>query len=368
MYLNGIDRAGLAEMFLGGKKLGLVTNHTGKTRNGIPSAAVLKERYNLVKLFCPEHGLNGIAQAGEKVDDSVDSVTGLPVQSLYGSVCDGIFDGLEAVAFDIQDIGCRYYTYISTLAVTMKECRKAGIPLVVFDRYNPLGLNRVEGTLLDERFSSFVGMYELPTRHGMTVGEYAFYLNEGKGIGCNLTVIRCDGLERWQTFDNLDFTWIKTSPNMPDYGTVVTYAGTCLIEGTNVSEGRGTDKPFRLIGAPWINGAEISREMNEMGLYGVSCAPAEFIPSFSKYSGEKCSGIEITVTDRNGFRSCDFGIYLLDTLRRRCPEFRTSGFLYNLMGTDAFDREGFAPEEFIRAEEKKVLEFKERTRRHFIYM
>ena len=369
MYYHGIERVSLADGILTGKRIGLVTNYTALDRGMNRTLDILNDRYPLVRVFSPEHGLSGVAQAGEKVGNGTDKKSGLPVVSLYGGTSenDERFDGLDAVAFDIQDIGLRFYTYISVLAEVMRTCAGKRIPLVVFDRFNPLGLGRREGTYLDERFSSFIGKYALPSRHGLTVGEYARYINSEKNIGCDLTVIPCDGLQRCDDWRTVGRPWVYPSPNIPSYDTAVAYAGTVVFEGTNVSEGRGTTRPFSLIGAPWIDGDVLAERMNARRIPGVILRSAEFRPTFSKHAGECCRGVEILITDYDAFEPVRFGLTLADTIRHDCPEIKINNYMCHILGTDEFESPDYDTDEFLAAEKKKIDAFGDAVRKYELY-
>ncbi|MBR6793898.1 MAG: DUF1343 domain-containing protein [Clostridia bacterium] len=368
-YLHGIDRVESADGLLAGKRVGLITNLTGLNSRFRRSVEVLRERYDLVRLFAPEHGLYGAVQDGVAIDNQIDEESGLPVYSMYHTALseEELYEGIEVMCFDIQDIGARFYTYISTLARSMKVCAERGIPMVVFDRCNPLGLAKAEGTLLDETFASGVGMYELPSRHGMTVGEYARYINEEKGIGCALAVIPCAGLKRSDTWRQIQYPWVPPSPNIPTYESALVYIGTVLFEATNVSEGRGTTCPFELIGAPWIDGFRLAEEMNAKGLAGVHFRATSFVPKFSKYQEQCCGGVQIHVTDEAAFEPFYCGLLLLETIRQNYTEFAFNKRLPRLLGTDALLREAFDLEPFAEEHRQKIEAFRERTKKYWLY-
>ncbi len=289
-------------------RVGLITNHTGATRDGAPSAVVLMEAgVDVVALFAPEHGLQGTVGPGETVEDARDPVTGLPVYSLYGrriSADAAMLRGLDALVFDIQDIGARYYTYVSTMAEAMKAAARAGLTFIVADRPNPIGGDRVQGNVLDPSFASFVGRYPIPMRHGMTAGELALMFNAEYGIGADLHVVPVDGWLREAWADEAGLPWIAPSPNMPSLESAAHYPGTCLFEGTNLSVGRGTDRPFQQIGAPWLDASELTRRMEARSQPGVRFEVVRFTPvepDDGKYEGQTAEGIRLTVTDRNAY-------------------------------------------------------------------
>lgn len=367
MYKHGIDNIEKADYLLCGKRLGLITNHTGLTTDFVRTVDILKSRYNLVKLFAPEHGLHGVLQAGVEIDNMTDEKSGLPVLSMFKEGSSPDFSGIDIIAYDIQDIGLRFFTYISVLALAMKECAKIGLPMVIFDRYNPLGLNTVSGTMLKKQFASFVGMYETPSQYALTVGEYAKYINEEEKIGCQLEIIPCSNLSRSDDFYSLNAQWVPPSPNCPTIETALAYIGTVVFEGTNVSEGRGTTKPFELIGAPWIDENQLADLMNSKNLKGVFFRPAQFLPTFSKYKGECCRGVQIHVTNRKEFDSFYCGLLLLDTIRKNYTEFKTRDFLFELLGTDEFSSQNFDIERFISEQKSKTDEFHKKAQKYHIY-
>ena len=376
-YLHGADQLRDLTPLLSGKRLGLVTNHTGLTSQLIPTIDVLRDMYDLRKLYAPEHGVRGAIQAGGAVPDEVDPDSGLPVYSLYGAHAAGpeAFEGIDCVLFDIQDLGARFYTYMYTLIDAMKRCAQVGVPVIVLDRYNPLGLTRAEGTLLDEHFSSGVGRYELPTRHALSMGEFARYANERKGIGCELRIIPCQGLTRKMDFRHCGVPWALPSPNIPTWDAALCYIGTCLFEGTNLSEGRGTTKPFEMIGAPWLSAQKLAREMNALNLAGVRFRGACFTPTFSKHAGQVCQGVQLHITDPDAFDPFRSGLMLLHTIRRNHPEFcflpaHAPGghpFIDLLVGGDWLRDEHFEPESFIREQQARVDAFQQTMTRYYLY-
>lgn len=301
---------------LAGKRIGLITNPTGVTRN-LQSAVDLMATatdFKLAALFGPEHGVRGDAQAGAPVADQLDSRTGLPAYSLYGATrkpTPAMLAGLDLLVFDIQDIGARFYTYPWTLALVMQAAREAGIGLIVADRPNPIGGIKVEGPVLDPALASFVGAYPIPIRHGMTMGELAVMMNGDFRIGCNLQVVTCTNWRRADDASQTGLPWVPPSPNMPTVDAAYFYPGTCLVEGTNLSEGRGTAKPFELIGAPFIDASLLADRLNQRNLAGVRFRPAYFTPSFSKYQGQRCAGVQIHIMDRATLAPVDTGIAIL---------------------------------------------------------
>jgi len=305
---------------IAGKRVGLVTNHTAVLRNGVHLADSLARhpQVTLTALFGPEHGIRGEAGAGDMVDGSVDSVTGVRVYSLYGQTykpTQEMLEGLDVLLYDIQDVGARFYTYISTMTYAMEAAAEAGIPFVVLDRPNPITGERVEGFVLDDSLKSFVGMHPVPIVHGMTTGELALMINglgwlKG-GIRANLMVVRMRGWKRSMWYDETGLPWIPPSPNMRTLQTAVVYPGTCLFEGTNFSEGRGTDSPFELVGAPFVDAERWAETLNGLKLPGVRFEPESFTPTGSKHSGEECRGVRLKVTDRTVFKPVRTGLWML---------------------------------------------------------
>lgn len=350
-----------------GKKVGLITNPAGVDCQLVSSIERLLSisDVKLVALYGPEHGVRGNAQAGEYVPFYVDEKYKLPVFSLYGQTMkppqdmllrldefmrsfdttevgkipeQSMIKEIEVMLFDIQDVGTRVYTYIATMAYTMEACAEAGIPFMVLDRPNPINGVIMEGPILKyPEFSSFVGLYPIPMRHGMTVGELALLFNE-KFLKkrAQLTVIAMEGWKREMWFDETGLPWVIPSPNMPTLDTATVYPGQVLFEGTNVSEGRGTTRPFELCGAPWIDAYELAKSMNKLALPGVRFREAWFTPTFSKYRGEICGGVQIYVTDRNLYQPVKTSLLLIQTIREMYPqkfEFHASYF-DKLMGSD----------------------------------
>ena len=365
---------------LRGKRVGLITNPTGVDR----AVVSIVERFrahpeiNLVALYGPEHGVRGNAQAGEFVDFFHDEHLRLPVFSLYGqalklpsnpltdidatmrdfdtqhtgkTVARGMLEGVEVLVFDLQDVGTRVYTYVATMAYAMQAAAEAGIPFIVLDRPNPIGGTAMEGPILEyPRHSSFIGLYPVPLRHGMTAGELARLFN-AKFLPrpVALTVVGMEGWQRTDWYDATALPWVMPSPNMPTLGTAAVYPGQVLLEGTNLSEARGTTKPFELFGAPWIDGNVLARELNDLALPGVAWREAWFTPTFSKWAGQRCGGCQLHVVDREAFRSVTAVLALLQVVRRLYGAKLElhADYFDKVMGTstvrEAFERgEGFA--------------------------
>ena len=308
-----------------GKRVGLVTNMTGVNRQLIPSIDLFHEHdgINLTALYGPEHGIRGDAKEGEEIASSIDPYTGVPVYSLYGDSKKPSREMLEetdVIVFDLQDIGARYYTYIYTMAYMMEACRDYGKQFVVLDRPNPISGENVEGNLVEEGIRSFVGLYPIPNRHGMTVGELALFYKHELGIDCELTVVKMEGWERMQYFDETDQFWVPPSPNTTGIDMCTLYPGTCLVEGTNLSEGRGTTRPFEYIGAPYVEGYRLAKEFNSRKLPGLLARPVSFVPFYQKHEGRVCEGVQLHVSDRRKVESVRTGLALLETVADLYPE------------------------------------------------
>jgi uncharacterized protein YbbC (DUF1343 family) len=310
---------------IAGKRVGLVASAASIDAELVMSAERLASHpdINLVALFGPEHGLRGGAQAGDQVSTVTDRATGLPIFSLYGATkkpTPEMLANLDVLLFDLQDGGVRFYTYLSTLAYVMQAAAEAGLPLLVLDRPNPLTGLRVEGSILAPAYRSFVGVYPIPIRHGMTAGEIARLFNEAFGIGCDLTVVPMRGWRRSMWFDDTGLPFVPPSPNLPALSALTLYPGTCLIEGTTLSEGRGTTKPFEYIGAPWLDGETLARALNGRGLAGVRFRPVYFTPTFSKHVGEPCSGVQIYATDRDRCQPLEVTLHLMAQVMEMHPD------------------------------------------------
>ncbi len=349
-------------------KCGLITNHTGVLRDLSSTVDMLKQKCNLTALFGPEHGVRGDVQAGQNVVSYTDKLTGLPVYSLYGddvSENENVLMSLDTVIFDIQDVGARFYTYAYTMTDAMKLCAEHGVRFVVLDRPNPIGGIKAEGALLDRRFSSFVGRFPTPTRSGLTIGEFAVMMNETENIGCDLTVIPMEGWKRELYYDDTDLIFIQPSPNIPTVDTAFAYIGTCVFEETNLSEGRGTTRPFEMIGAPWLDSKKAIEAVGNQD--GVILRECSFTPTFSDYKDCFCHGIQLHVTDRDSFSPFAVGIRLLDAVRKTHSEFKIEQSVVNLIGTDDIFRSDFNAENFIAQEEKKTAEWQRFSQKWHLY-
>lgn len=329
--VSGIDHLlSQPEKYLQGKTVGLIVNHTSLAGDGKHSIThfLSHSAFTLQALFAPEHGLNGTAQDMIPIDNEVDLLSGLDIKSLYGKNKDSLvpdpalLHDIDNLVFDIQDIGSRYYTFIYTMANCMIICKQAGTRMVVCDRPNPINGTSVEGNLVGEAWRSFVGQYPLPNRHGMTVGELARLFNEHFGIHCDLTVVPMSGWSREMWYDQTGMIWTPPSPNMPTLATATVYPGMCLIEGTLLSEGRGTTLPFEQIGAPFIDPHKLVArlETDSHLLPGVFFRPQYFKPMFQKHAGEVCAGLQLHITDRDQFKPLLTTLALLRAIAEIYPD------------------------------------------------
>ena len=378
MVQFGADRtAEFAHFFTG--RVALLTGPSGRTRSNQSTIQVLKDRCDLQLLLAPEHGVRGDKAAGAFFADEIDPESGLPVCSLYTKeskrLSSQLLERFDTLAYDIADVGCRYYTFISTLYGCITDCAAAGKRLVVLDRPNPLG-DRVEGGLLQEEVSSFVGCYPIPVCYGLTCGELARMMNAEQHLGCDLKIVPCANLTREMTFRDWNHYWVMPSLGIPRFETALLYPGTCLIEGTCLSEGRGTADPFAIIGAPFIEADRFSRSMNHLNLPGVVTTPVYFTPTTSKHQGQLCGGIHLHITDEKQLRPVELGVRLLDLLRRCYPDdfrllppFREGGkpFLSLLAGHRAFEDPQWDAEEILNRYTRECEDFRLRKAPYELY-
>ena len=325
----GRVRSGLEELLarpgrLRGVRVGLIANPTTVTPDLVHASLALKQSraFRLTALFGPEHGIWADAQDLVEVEDSRDPTTGLPVFSLYGKTripTAEMLSGVDALLFDVQDVGARYYTFIYTMLHALQACARYRRRLVVLDRPNPLGGTALEGNVLEPEYLSFVGMHPLPPRHAMTVGELALLFREELGLDADLQVVRMRGWRREMAFEETGLPWVMPSPNMPTVDTAWVYPGGCLVEGTNLSEGRGTTRPFELVGAPWLDPWRLASDLEKECLPGVRFRPVSFTPTFSKHAGALCHGVQVHVFERARLRAFETGLHLIDALIRQNP-------------------------------------------------
>jgi uncharacterized protein YbbC (DUF1343 family)/CubicO group peptidase (beta-lactamase class C family) len=358
---------------LAGMRVGLVTNQTGRDRAGRSTIDVLYKApsVKLVALFSPEHGIRG--GADEKVSDSKDEQTGLPIYSLYGETrrpTPEQLKDLDAVVFDVQDIGTRFYTYISTLGYVMEEAAKAGRPVFVLDRPNPIGGLEVEGPVADADKPSFTAYHAIPVRHGMTIGELARLFNQERNLGCDLRVVEMVGWKRAMWLDETNLLWVNPSPNMRSLTEATLYPGIGLLETTNVSVGRGTDTPFEVVGAPWIDGQQLASYLNNQRIVGVRFVPLRFTPRSSVYKDEECGGVNIIIIDRARFRPVFNGLEIAAALRKLYPaQWKVDNYLRLLVNADSLERlkRGDSAGDIQRSWAAQLEDFKTRRARVLIY-
>ncbi len=325
----GLDQlpAELAREFRGAQ-LGLVCHAASQTTTGIHAVEYLapNTHWRLAALFGPEHGLAGLAADMESVGDQRHPTLHIPVYSLYGSSLASLapqrawLEGLDLVVIDLQDIGTRYYTYIYTMANCMRVCHELGIAVVVCDRPNPINGLAMEGGLVAPGFASFVGQYPLPIRHGLTIGEFARFVHCQEGWTNPLTIIAMHGWNRAWHWDNTGVTWRNPSPNMRSLEAAMLYPGLCLLEATNISEGRGTASPFELCGAPWIDAHRLATELASLQIPGIRILPTQFVPASRKFAGQTCHGLQLAITDREKFQPYRFGLALVWAMARHHQE------------------------------------------------
>jgi len=328
---------------LRGKRVALITNHTGidASRRSDIDLIAQHPHLSLVALLAPEHGIRGNVEAGEAIADETDPKTGVRIHSLYkaegGEPTPEMLKDADVIVYDLQEVGGRTWTYVSTMAIAMKAAKKKGIPFVVLDRPNPIGGEIVEGALLDPKFTSFVGMYPIPARHGMTVGELATLFNQKYGIGADLIVARVENWRRSQWFDQTGLPWVNPSPNLRSLAALSSYPGSVYFEGTTLTEGRGTDRPFEQIGAPWLKAAEVAEAMNGKNLPGIrfEAITMPVSPTAAKHKGQTIPAIRFVITDRAAYRPVRTSLLLINEIRaRHLSDFGWTGTINRLTGSD----------------------------------
>jgi len=383
---TGLDQLLARAFLLRGMRLGLIANPTAVTADLVHAARALHRArgVRLKALFGPEHGVWADAQDLVEVEDSRDPLTGLPVLSLYGKTrrpTAAMLGGLDALVFDVQDVGARYYTFVYTMLHAMEACAAGGKALVVLDRPNPLGGEVLDGNVLDPAYLSFVGLHPLAARHGMTVGELALMFRAERSLDVDLRVVRMRGWQRWMSYEDTGLPWVMPSPNMPTLDTAYVYPGACLVEGTNLSEGRGTTRPFELVGAPWLDPWALARDLRRERLPGVAFRPVFFTPTFQKHAGRVCGGVALHVTDHARFPAFLAYLLLIHHARRQAPErfaWRDPPYEYEqvkrpidiLCGTDVVRRaldDGLSPRRFARQWRRELQAFRRRRLPYLLY-
>ncbi|WP_010272363.1 exo-beta-N-acetylmuramidase NamZ family protein [Paenibacillus senegalensis] len=370
--------------YVDGKRVGLLTNPTGRTGDlqSVIDLCAQMESCELTALFACEHGIRGEKQAGIRFEDERDEQWDIPVYSLYGErkkPTAEMLGEVDAVLFDIQDLGLRFYTYLSTLIYTMEACAENGKELIVLDRPNPLGGERCEGGLLTPGMESMVGAWAMPIRTGLTIGEFARLVNDGLPKKCDLVVVPLENWNRAMDYTDTGLPWILPSPNIPTLDTARVYPGTCFFEGTRLSEGRGTTKPFEQIGAPWVDAERLAKALEANQLPGVRFCPVYFTPTFSKHQGELCAGVQLFVTDKESFRPVETGLHLLREVMRLHPDHfewlppRAEGgrpFIDLLTGSTRVKTELGEPgglEQIVEEWNTEALEWQNNSRTYWIY-
>lgn len=373
------ERADLLE----GKRIGLVTNQTGVTSSleWTVDALHRNPKVRLTCLFGPEHSIRGDMQDAAKIDSFIDSRTGLKVFSLYGDHYKPTPDmtrDIDALVYDIQDVGARYYTYVATMNRCLEAAAEQDKELILLDRPNPITGAEVEGNVLEESHRSFVGERPIPMRYGMTIGELAQMFNREFGVGCDLTVVKAKGWKRSMWYDETGLPWVMPSPNLPTLDAATVYPGTCLFEGVNVSEGRGTTRPFEILGAPWIDGFKLRERLTGEDISGVAFRGLYFVPAFGKFAGEACGGIQLHVGDRRRFRPVFTALKVLRAIMdlfpgkiefRRNPRDGAYGF-DRLAGTATLRQEllaGAEPEKIEKNWQKELKDFGPKRRKYLLY-
>jgi len=374
---SGLDNLNSVHPILSGKRVGLMTHPCGISRALESAIDILNANYNLTALFACEHGIRGDVQAGAKVDNDIDRETGKTVYSLYGKTqmpTDEMMDKIDVMVVDLQDVGARFYTYLYSMAYAMIACAKHKKPIVILDRMNPVGGSAVQGTMLDEKFSSFVGKYAVPTRYGLTIGEFANFVKDHLSLDVELHVSGLTGWNRDMLWTDTDAFWAPPSPNIPTPEAALMYLGTCIFEGTNLSEGRGTTTPFEIVGAPFIDSAKLEKRMRALKLKDIAFMRASFTPTFSKWQGEMCSGVRVKAltAEANAFEA---GLYLLEAIMDMYPN--DAKYLggndsplahFNLLlGTDEYRLGKIDARGLVEKHRPLVHAFEEESRKYRLY-
>jgi uncharacterized protein YbbC (DUF1343 family) len=385
---TGLDNINEHQHLFKNKRIGIVTNHTAYNSNQkhITSVFIEIEGVTVSALFGPEHGIRGSEEAGAKIDSENDPLRDIPIYSLYGETRKPTVEmlkNIDVLVFDIQDVGARFYTYIYTMALAMEAVGEQEKPFIVLDRPNIINGETVEGNILEKEFATFVGLYPIPVRYGMTVGELATMFNEegwlANGVKADLTVISLKNWHRKLWYDQTGLKFVKPSPNIPDLNSATIYPGTCLIEGTNASEGRGTESPFQVIGAPWIEPAKLAIQLNALNLPGVVFQDTSFTPVSiagaslnPKHKDKQCFGVRIRVTDRERFQPYRTGIHIVNTIYQMYPDslqWRIRHF-DRLCGSASVRQaiiEGKEIEELSKAWQTQLNEFLKIRKKYLIY-
>ena len=378
--LNGIDHLEDAKSLLKGKSIGLITNSAGVNADLVHDTKIFQKLdFHIETLLAPEHGIWGNIPAGEVVNDGIDRITGLPVSSLYNderkNLSKEVIGKLDIIVYDIQDVGSRFYTYISLLKNVMNDCKNTGLSLLILDRINPLG-SQVEGNILKKDYFSYVGTAALPQRYGLTVGELARLFDSEIGLKDKLHILKVLNWDRNKVIPETGLVFMPPSPNIPNFETALAYAGLCLLEGTSISEGRGTTLPFLQFGAPFIKADILAKELNRLKLPSVIFTPAFFTPTFSKYKGEICEGVKLHITDYYKYQPVETGFRILYTLKhlyeddfKLLPREKDSkhSFFTLLTGTKLFTEENTDIEELIENFKRDSETFDNIRKQYLLY-
>lgn len=370
----GVERVSEYDELLQGKRVGLLTNQTGVDSNLRSTVDILKEHYNLAALFVPEHGFYGAIKAGEEFSN--DDFRGLKVFSLYGDSkrpSAEMLQEIDVLCVDLQDVGVRHYTYVSSMAYAMEACAEAGKPVIVFDRPNPLG-GKVEGPVLKPGYESFIGLYAMPLRHGLTIGEYAAYINEHYGINCQLTVISMKNWKRSMLWQDTGLHWVGTSPLIPNADTAFLYAVTGVAGDTSLSVGVGTAKPFYYVGAPFADEEQVFAALSKLNLPHVLFRSAAFIPRYGKYHGELVKGVEVYLTEPDKVNTAELGYLIVYTLRQLYPDkvlFPERGYVLGYKADIALGEDSLrlneAPEQAFGRWQQEDAQFIKEVQKYLLY-
>ena len=368
---TGLDNIASVDKLLKGARVGLMTNPTGVNGRMESAIDIINGRYHLSALFACEHGVRGCVPAGEHVSNFTDEKTGVTVYSCFGAsthLSQEMLDAFDVFVFDIQDAGARFYTFIYSLSDAMLDCAAAGKPVVVLDRPNPLGGEIAQGTLLDERFSSFVGRFSIPTRYALTVGEYALWVKSHLKLDIDLHIVPMHGWTRDMRYADTGLMFVPPSPNLSTLHAANIYPGTCIFEGSNLSEGRGTALPFELIGAPFVDGETLARRMNDRKLPGFFFREAYFTPGCSKHAGQLCRGVQIYVTDERQIDPPEMGLVLMDTIRETAGQaVALTPFIDKLLGTDSYRLNRSDGRTLLESQREGVERWQKESRAFYLY-
>ncbi|HAK72972.1 MAG TPA: DUF1343 domain-containing protein [Sporomusaceae bacterium] len=369
----GIDNIDQYQHLFAGKRVGLITNQTGVNSQLQSTIDVLYEKTDLVALFSPEHGLRGNAEAGADIAAATDMRTGLPVYSLYGDTkkpTAQMLENIDVLCFDIQDVGTRFYTYMSTMALAMESAKEQNKLFIVFDRPNPIGGLAVEGPVLKPGCESFIGMYPIPIRHGLTIGELALLFNKQFGIECNLQVVKLSGWQRNMFWQDTGLPWVMTSPNIPTPETALVYPGTGLLGATTISEGVGTTRPFELVGAAWLNAAAAADRLNERKLPGAYFRPTYFTPRFGRHNGINQGGVQIHVTDKAAYRPVLTAVTILEVMKGLSGgqfAYQSERMFDFPLGEDTLRLETEPLDQLLTRWDQEARDFQVKSRQYYLY-